>query len=151
MRGYVHADGVEPGRETETHAEVVLEVDSPRWSGVPFVLRTGKALGESRKGVLLHLREAAPESTPTDVEPVSARELWIELDGPGGTVNAPGELSAYEEVLTDLLTGGSRTSVSAEEAVEAWRIFDPVLRSWAAGAVPLDEYAAGSSGPDRRA
>lgn len=146
--GYAHAEGVDPARETETHAEVVLEIDAPRWSGVPFVLRTGKAMGVSRKGVLLHLREAAPETTPAGVDVVSSRELWIELDGPGA-VNAPGELSAYQEVLTDLLTGGSQTSVSAEEAVEAWRIFDPVLRAWEAGAVPIDEYAAGSSGPSR--
>ncbi|MEP7763727.1 glucose-6-phosphate dehydrogenase [Sanguibacter sp. 25GB23B1] len=147
--GYVHADGVEPRRGTETHAEVILQIDSPRWTGVPFVLRTGKAMGASRKGVVLHFREAVAAPTPTGVDVVSPRALWIELDGPGGTVNAPGELSAYQEVLTDLLTGGSRASVSAEEAVEAWRIFDPVLRAWAAGAVPLDEYAAGSSGPDR--
>ncbi len=146
--GYARADGVEPGRETETHAEVILAVDAPRWAGVPFVLRTGKAMGASRKGVVLHFRDAVPEQAPADVEVVSPRQLWIELDGPGGAVNAPGELSAYQEVLTDLLTGGHRTSVSAAEAVEAWRIFDPVLRAWATGAVPMREYAAGSSGPE---
>jgi glucose-6-phosphate 1-dehydrogenase len=147
--GYAHADGVDPGRATETYAEVVLEVDTPRWAGVPFVLRTGKALGAARKGVAVHFREAVPATTPASVDVVPPRELWIELDGPGGAVNAPGELSAYREVLTDLLSGGSRTSISAEEAVEAWRIVDPVLRAWAAGAVPLLEYAAGSSGPER--
>lgn len=146
--GYARAEGVDPARETETHAEVVLEIDALQWSGVPFVLRTGKAMGVSRKGVLLHLREDAPETTPAGVDVVSSRELWIELDGPGA-VNAPGELSAYQEVLRDLLSGGSQTSVSAEEAVEAWRIFEPVLRAWGSGAVPLGEYAAGSSGPDR--
>lgn len=146
--GYAHADGVEPARETETHAEVILEVDGPRWAGVDFVLRTGKAMGAPRKGVAVHFREAVPATTPPGLEVVSSRELWIELDGPGGAVNAPGELSAYREVLTDLLTGGSRTSISAEEAVEAWRIFEPVLRAWATGAVPLQEYAAGSSGPE---
>jgi glucose-6-phosphate 1-dehydrogenase len=146
--GYAHADGVEPQRETETHAEVLLEVDAPRWAGVPFVLRTGKAMGATRKGVAVHFRADMATTTPVDVEVVSPRQLWIELDGPGGAINAPGELSAYEEVLTDLLTGGSRTSVSAEEAVEAWRIFDPVVNAWATGAVPLREYPAGSPGPE---
>jgi glucose-6-phosphate 1-dehydrogenase len=150
VAGYAHADGVQPERGTETFAEVVLEIDAPRWAGVPFVLRTGKAMGGPRKGVAVHFRESVPASTPAGVDVVSARELWIELDGPGAAVNAPGELSAYQEVLADLLAGGSRTSISAQEAVEAWRIFEPVLRAWAAGAVPLQEYAAGSSGPAPR-
>jgi len=136
--GYAQADGVEPGRGVETYAEVVLEIDAPRWAGVPFVLRTGKAMGAARKGVAVHFRPNA-----------ASRPLWIELDGPGGSIEAPGELSAYQEVLADFLTGGSRASISAEEAVEAWRIFEPVLRAWAAGAVPLLDYAAGSSGPER--
>jgi len=145
---YTEADGVEAGRGTETHAEVILEVDSPRWAGVPFVLRTGKAMGASRKGVAVHLRADVPATMPAEVVVASPRQVWIELDGPGSGINAPGELSAYQEVLTDLLTGRSRTSVSAQEAVEAWRIFEPVLDAWTAGAVPLTEYAAGSSGPE---
>ncbi|QTE31159.1 glucose-6-phosphate dehydrogenase [Pengzhenrongella sicca] len=146
--GYALADGVEPGRGTETHAQLILEIDTPRWAGVPFVLRTGKAMGAPHKGVVLHFRDAVPAATPPGVDVVSPRELWIELDGPGGAVHAPGELSAYQEVLADLLTGGSRTSIGALEAVEAWRIFEPVLRGWSVGAVPLAEYAAGSSGPE---
>lgn len=148
VRGYAYADGVDPARETETLAEVILEVDTPRWAGVPFVLRTGKAMKAPRKGVAVHFRRAVPVPTPAEVDAVSSRELWIELDVPDAAVHAPGELSAYEEVLTDVLTASSRTSISAEEAVEAWRIFEPVLRAWSAGAVPLKEYAAGSSGPE---
>jgi glucose-6-phosphate 1-dehydrogenase len=66
---------------------------------------------------------------------------------PGGRGTTPGELTAYCEVLTDVLAGSSRTSVGAEEAEEAWRVVDPVLAGWAAGAVPLLEYPAGSAGP----
>jgi glucose-6-phosphate 1-dehydrogenase len=84
---------------------------------------------------------------------VAADRLWIELDAPeetrqpGVQVAAPGERAAYGQVLTDLLSGGSRLSVSGEEAEQAWRIVDPVLQAWAEDAVPLLEYPAGAAGP----
>jgi glucose-6-phosphate 1-dehydrogenase len=132
---YVAEPGVVPGRGTETFAEVELRVDTPRWAGTRFVLRTGKALGTARKGVAVHPRTAAAP-------------LWIPLEEPGdGVGQAPGELTAYCRVLTDVLTGGSVTSVSAAEAEQAWRVVAPVLGAWAAGTVPLLEYPAGSAGP----
>ena len=151
--GYADEDGVDPARGTETYAELLLELDTPRWSGTRFVLRTGKAMGTARKGVALSFRAAAPACDPQDAERVAADRLWIELDapeespGPGVQVASPGERTAYGEILTDLLSGSSRLSVSAEEAERAWRIVDPVLQAWAQGAVPLLEYPAGSAGP----
>jgi glucose-6-phosphate 1-dehydrogenase len=150
---YGDEDGVDPTRGTETFAEVVLVVDTPRWAGTRFVLRTGKALGASRKGVALHFRTTAPQCDPRDAERAAPDQLWIHLEGapgspqPGAFGNAPGELTAYCRVLTDVLTGGTRTSVSSAETEQAWRLVDPVLAAWAAGAVPLLEYAAGSGGP----
>ena len=151
--GYTDEDGVDPARGTETYAEVLLELDTPRWTGTRFVLRTGKALGTPRKGVALHFRTAAPACDPRDAERVAADRLWIELDAPEETrqpgiqVAAPGERAAYGQVLTDLLSGRSRLSVSGEEAEQAWRIVDPVLQAWAEDAVPLLEYPAGAAGP----
>jgi glucose-6-phosphate 1-dehydrogenase len=97
------------------------------------VLRTGKALGADRKGVAVH---------------GAAGPRWVPLEEPdSGAGRAPGELAAYCRVLTDVLTGGSVTSVSAAEAEQAWRVVDPALSAWAAGTVPLLEYPAGSAGP----
>jgi glucose-6-phosphate 1-dehydrogenase len=45
------------------------------------------------------------------------------------------------------LSGGSTLSVRGDEAEEAWRVVEPVLAAWRDGAVPLEEYAAGSDGP----
>ncbi|WP_129337987.1 glucose-6-phosphate dehydrogenase [Cellulomonas endophytica] len=148
--GYAAVAGVDPARATETWAEVVLEVATPRWAGVPVVLRTGKGMGAPRKGVLVHLRHDVDVALPPAVGAPTPRTLWVELDGPGGAVHAPGELVAYASVLTDVLGGGSRTSVTGAEAVEAWRVFEPVLRAWAARVVPLEEYPAGSGGPPAR-
>lgn len=164
--GFAEERGVDPQRGTETYAEVLLEADSPRWAGTTFVLRNGKALGTERKGIALHFRTAVPDDVPHRLERVSDTELWLQLDGaqrdaPAGVhapavhapgiqapgVHAPGERSAYAAVMTDVLSGGSRTSVSAEEAEEAWRVLEPVLRAWSAGDVPLLEYPAGSAGP----
>lgn len=151
--GYTDEDGVDPGRGTETYAELLLEVDTPRWTGTRFVLRTGKAVGTPRKGVGLHFRTAAPACDPRDGERVAADRLWIQLDAPeesrhpGAQVASPGERTAYGQVLTGLLSGRSRLSVSGEEAEQAWRIIDPVLQAWAQDAVPLLEYPAGSAGP----
>jgi glucose-6-phosphate 1-dehydrogenase len=147
--GYADEDGVNPARGIETYAELVLELDAPRWTGTRFVLRTGKAVGTPRKGIALHFRTAAPACNPRDAERVAADRLWIELDAPeesrhpGVQVTSPGERTAYGRVLTDVLSGGSRLSVSGEEAEEAWRIVDPVLQAWGEGAVPLLEYPAG--------
>lgn len=68
---YVDEDGVDPSRRTETYAEVTLRVQNWRWAGVPFVLRTGKALRQSRQEIALHFRPVAhqpfEEEAPADV------------------------------------------------------------------------------------
>ncbi len=157
---YAREAGVDPGRGTETWAELRLQVDRPRWAGTTFVLRAGKALAVPRKGIRLHLRGDAAGDRPT----------WIELDGApaaadpptgsgtpiggdGETVAAPagtGELAAYGRVLADVLGGGSRLSVSSAEAEATWAIIEPVLAAWADAAAPLEEYPAGSPGPAPR-
>ena len=137
---YAAEDGVDPARGTETHAELVFEIDTPRWAGTRFVLRTGKAIGVSRKVVAVSFRDARRDPLEISLEPSAAGP-------PPEASQAPGELTAYCRVLTDVLTGGNATSVSALEAEEAWRVVDPALAAWAAGTVPLLEYAAGSAGP----
>ena len=160
---YADEPGVEPARETETLAEVMLEVETPRWKGTRFVLRGGKALAERRKGVLIRLR--SPVSRLPDG---AAETLWIGIDGPDdlllqlvGATGAerttaipvvlrapppPADLPPYGNVLADFLGGGSRLAVRGDEAEEAWRIVAPVLEAWGAGLVPLEEYPAGAVG-----
>jgi glucose-6-phosphate 1-dehydrogenase len=127
---YAEESGVDPGRGTETFAEVLLSVDTPRWAGTRVRLRAGKALARGFKGAIVHHRSAQAEH--------------IAVDRTG-----EGELSAYERVLLDVLGGASTLSVRGDEAEEAWRIVTPVLAAWADGVVGLDEYPAGSDGPPR--
>jgi glucose-6-phosphate 1-dehydrogenase len=148
--GYAQEQGVVPDRGTETYAELVFTLDGPRWAGTRVVLRAGKALARDRKGVLLHLREPAPGSGTGDGGPVD--QVWIGLDEPSPVTEpgppVSGELSAYGHVLIDLLGGGSRLSVSADEAEQTWRIVEPVLEAWATGTTALAGYPAGSGGPE---
>jgi len=147
--GYAEEAGVDPARTTETYAEVVLDVDAPRWAGTRFVLRVGKGLAATRKGVLLHLRGSGAGANGSATGG-AGEQRWIDLDAPTtdeGLAPVQGELAAYEQVLRDVLGGGARLSVSAEEAEQSWRVVEPVLRSWAAGVPPLLEHPAGAPGP----
>lgn len=156
--------GVDADRGTETLAELVVEVDTPRWHGARFVLRGGKALAERRKGILVRFRPSAGAALLGG----GPGTLWIGIDGPDDIVlelvgmssdaasasqrvvlsSAPpsAALPAYGNVLADLLAGGSRFAVRGDEAEEAWRIVMPVIEAWDAGAVPLEEYPAGAVG-----
>jgi glucose-6-phosphate 1-dehydrogenase len=59
-----------------------------------------------------------------------------------------GALKAYGEVLSGILDADATLAVRGDAAEESWRIVDPVLAAWRAGAVPLEEYPAGSLGPE---
>ncbi|MEU9657272.1 glucose-6-phosphate dehydrogenase [Streptomyces chartreusis] len=163
---YADEEGVDPERRTETFAEVELELDSWRWSGTTFRLRTGKALAVDRKEVAVHFRavphlpfghggEALPNSLIFGLEPEG---LTLDITGIGSKTHTfvpleltagmdPPELPAYGRLLLDVLNGDPALSIRGDEAEEAWRVFEPVLSAWSRGVVPLGEYAAGSDGP----
>ncbi len=167
---YVEEEGVNRQRETETFAEIVLELDNSRWSGTRFVLRTGKALSHRRKEAVLRFRPVPRLPFGHDSSTrLTANELRIGIDGPYGfalhlngietgppsrfapmildaELPAP-ELPAYSRVLMDVLTGNSALSIRGDEAEQSWRIVTPVLQAWADGRVPMQEYSAGSDGP----
>jgi glucose-6-phosphate 1-dehydrogenase len=161
---YVDEDGVTPERGTETFAEVVLELESWRWSGTTFRLRTGKAMGADRMEVVVNFRPAPTlpfaESVPNRLRfGLLPEGLNFELTGTGPsgelslvplTLSAemePPELPAYGRILLDVLEGNSALSIRADEAEHAWQILTPVLEGWSRDLAPLEEYDAGSSGP----
>jgi glucose-6-phosphate 1-dehydrogenase len=166
---YVEEDGVTPEHGTETFAEVALELDSWRWSGTSFRLRTGKAMAGDRKEVVVRFRPVPhlPFEQPQGSVPNRLRfgldpeGLALELTGTGPTValslvpltlNAemePPELPAYGRILLDVLRANSALSIRADEAEEAWRVVTPVVEGWSRNLAPLNEYDAGSTGPPR--
>jgi glucose-6-phosphate 1-dehydrogenase len=163
---YVEEDGVTPEHGTETFAEVVLELDCWRWSETRFRLRTGKAMGQDRKEVVVHFRPVPhlPFEPPSGSVPNRLRYglepegLTLELMGTGPgleqslvplTLHAemePPELPAYGRILLDVLRGNSALSIRADEAEESWRVVAPILEGWSRDLRPLEEYDAGSDG-----
>ncbi len=162
---YVDEEGVDPARNTETFAQLLLWVDTPRWQGVPFVIRSGKALSRMRKEVVLHLRRGlgygearAPTRLRVGID--GPTDLELTLLGSGGGLHAPptsltfaaspppSSLPAYASMLDDLLRDRSILAVLPEEAAAAWEVLTPVLEGWARNEVPLETYPAGSAGPD---
>jgi glucose-6-phosphate 1-dehydrogenase len=164
---YVDEEGVTPEHGTETFAEVVLELDSWRWTGTRFRLRTGKALGKDRNEIAVRFRavphhpfdrlqEPFPNLLRFGLEP---QNLSLELTGtgPGATLSLvplvmsaelqPPELPAYARILLEVLAGNATLSIRGDEAEQAWRIVTPVLEGWARDLAPLEEYDAGSDGP----
>lgn len=164
---YRDEEGVDPGRETETLAEVDLEILNRRWSGVPIRLRSGKALDVDARRVVVTLRPVAfaPHGMggypPANVLTINLNPDTISVEivtnqGGGrfrlGTASleaAVGQtsLAPYAEVLAAILDGNHLIAVRGDLAEECWRICEPVLDTWRAGAVPLEEYPAGSGGP----
>jgi len=166
LPAYTEEQGVDPSNNTETLAEVTLAIDTWRWAGVPFVLRSGKALGEARQEILVTFRDVphlptglAGVSGPSQLR-ISLKPATLDLDvvinGEGDpfaldrvmlhTDLGAGELSAYGEVIDGLLEGDPTLSVRGDVAEECWRIVAPVLTAWRKNAVPLETYPAGSGG-----
>lgn len=170
LPSYVDEEGIDPARKTETLAEVVFAVDTWRWAGVPFRVRSGKALGTPRKELVVTFRQPpwVPAGLTGPDRPDRLRlglgfgsdQLYLDLNinGPGDpsvidqvTLQADfgaGELPEYGEVLKGVLDADPTLSVRSDMAVDCWRIIAPVIKAWHNDEVPLQEYTAGSTGPN---
>jgi len=166
FRGYLDEPGVAPDSRTETFAALELAIDSWRWQGVPFYIRTGKRLPTLRTGVIVELRRppsiAGVPLDPNHVRFQLAPDLQIAL---GASVREPGrarghvlELLAthvhegadrdpYAELLGDAMRGETFRFARQDYVEEAWRIVEPALRQ----TDPPTVYKAGSWGPSEAA
>ena len=171
ITGYRELAGVDPGSATPTYAAVRLEIDNWRWSGVPFVLRTGKAMADRLTEIAVVFRrppicffhsdergcEARPDVLSLRLQPDEGFGLEIEVKRPDGgetglhTVplqfryaEAFGAIpDAYETLLRDVVEGDQTRFVRADWVAESWRLFSPIVEA----DLPVAEYPAGSWGP----
>jgi glucose-6-phosphate 1-dehydrogenase len=168
LPAYVDEEGVDPARNTETFAEMELELNNWRWPGTIFRLRTGKALGRDRKEVAAYFRPVPhlPFLRDLEVQPnvlrfgLEPENVALELTGTGSHAHtlspltlaaqlAPAKLPAYGRLLRDVLYRNPALSIRGDEAEESWRVVEPVIDAWSKDLVPLLGYPAGSDGPAR--
>ena len=166
LPSYADEEGVDASRETESLAELTCEIDTPRWRGVPFTLRSGKAIAADRTTITVHLRPVeriegltgTPKADRIVMDLMTGDvSLAVTMNGSGDaftleqsvltTEKRPGDLLPYGQVLKGILDGDPLLSVRGDVAEESWRIVEPVIKAWRDGRVPLEEYPAGSAGP----
>ncbi len=166
---------VAPDSETETFVALKLAIDSWRWAGVPFYLRTGKAMPSrvteiavqfKRAPLALFARAGVPQIDANvlaiRVQPDEGILLRFGAKVPGQglqirTVNmdfrygasfAVDSPDAYETLLLDAMVGDASLFTRDDEVERAWEILDPILDAWAAGeGGRLHFYGAGTWGP----
>ena len=164
FRGFTSEAGVAPASKTETFAAMRLDINSPRWQGVPFYIRAGKNLPVTCTEILVRFRRppnvysdlaTAPNHLRFRISPsvqvamgmlvmVDDEKMTAGLKELAGTpAPVSGEKDAYERVLTDALEGDATLFARQDYVEEAWRIVDPYLKSDS----PVYGYAPKTWGP----
>jgi glucose-6-phosphate 1-dehydrogenase len=166
---------VSPESATETYVALKLFIDNWRWAGVPFFLRTGKALSNRKSEVAIKFRQAPIalfRGTPVDhlaqnflvlrIQPDEGITLQFNAKVPGPAVKIDGvgmtfkykdyfdsaPSTGYETLIRDCMLGDAILFQRADGVEASWRAVEPFMRAWAkAGNEGLAFYPAGSAGP----
>jgi glucose-6-phosphate 1-dehydrogenase len=167
--GYREEPGVAANSRTETYAAIKLEIDSWRWQGVPFFIRTGKRLKKRVTEIVVKFRRPpvwmfTPLGSPDvhrntlrlTIQPDEGFALYFHIKAPGKPLKLERlpldffykerfqELpEAYQTLLLDVIDGDQTLFVHADEVEAAWRLFTPILDNTLA----VSFYASGTWGP----
>jgi len=172
--GLLEEDGFSHTSTTETFAAITLDVDTRRWAGVPFYLRTGKRLGRRVTEIALMFKRAPHlpfDATMTEelgqnalvirVQPDEGITLRFGSKVPGSTMEvrdvnmdfsygsafAEDSPEAYERLILDVLLGEPSLFPVNAEVELSWEILDPALDYWASHGKP-EPYPSGTWGPE---
>jgi glucose-6-phosphate 1-dehydrogenase len=176
IEDYRKTEDVKPGSTTETYAALKLTIDNWRWAGVPFYLRTGKALGIKRTEIAIKFKQAPFamfRDTPVDrlsqnfliisTEPTEGIALQFNTKVPGPTINIDGvemkfrykdyfkaePSTGYETLIYDCMIGDNILFQRADSVEAGWQAVQPFLDAWKkAGGKGLKVYEPGSEGPE---
>jgi glucose-6-phosphate 1-dehydrogenase len=162
--GYRDEPGVAPDSQVETFAALCLHIDTWRWAGVPFYIRTGKCLPITTTEVIVDLK-CPPVAIFDEINPAESNYFRFRLSpevviSAGARVKRPGEemvgdavelvarqtlaeKSPYERLLRDAIRGDASLFTRDDVVEAAWRVIDPILHS----SDPVEEYVPGTWGP----
>lgn len=166
---------VSPQSTTETYVAMQLMVNNWRWAGVPFYLRTGKALGARKTEIAIKFRSAplalfrdtpveklAPNFLVLRIQPDEGAALHFNAKIPGPHVRSEpvrmnfkyedyfdvAPSTGYETLIYDCMIGDQMLFQRAVDIEAGWGVVEPILRAWGAGkGGPLHTYRAGGNGP----
>jgi glucose-6-phosphate 1-dehydrogenase len=176
IEDYRRTEDVKPGSTTETYAALKLTIDNWRWAGVPFYLRTGKALGVKRTEIAIKFKQAPFamfRDTPVDrlsqnfliiaTEPTEGIALQFNTKVPGPAIEIDGvemkflykdyfkaePSTGYETLIYDCMIGDNILFQRADSVEAGWQAVQPFLDAWKkAGGKGLKVYEPGSEGPE---
>jgi glucose-6-phosphate 1-dehydrogenase len=170
---YLSEAEVAADSRTETYAAVKVEVETWRWAGVPFYLRTGKGLSARDTEIVVQFKpvpfalfrgtgvdQLPPNTLVIQVQPNEAVSVNFLAKKPGPAMDVSavsmdfryadhftlGHRTGYETLLYDALTGDQTLFQRADMIESGWAAMQPVLDAWGQGGMPQD-YEAGSAGP----
>ena len=173
VNSYLEEDGVAVNSTTETYSAHKFYIDNWRWRDVPFYLRTGKRLVESKSAISIrfknppqHLfRNTVVEKLNPDwillgIQPEESLKIEMQVKQPGMTMQPrtisldasftqahENKLDAYESLLLDVIEGDQSLFLRFDEVEWAWRVVDPIIRVWAMDTDYIHTYPAGTWGP----
>ena len=174
--GYLDEPDVPKGSRTPTYAAMRLFVETWRWHGVPFYLRSGKSMAGKVSEVVVQFRRppsviagpdaeipGSPNLLAMCLQPDEGAHLRFEVKVPGQGLTMRSEdmrfqyewafgqqaiPDAYERLLQDAINGDPALFIRSDHIEEAWRVVDPLLEAWARpNAPPPERYAPGTWGP----
>lgn len=172
--GYLQEEGVPENSQTETFAALRLLIDNWRWKGVPFYLRSGKAMSCRTTQIVIQFKEpphlmfggnktVMPEANRLviQIQPAEGLQLYFQSKVPDQEMrmrqthldfkfDAGGEElpDSYQRLLQDALNGDASLFARSDEVEQAWQIIDPIIAAWRSPAAPvLGTYEAGMWGP----
>jgi glucose-6-phosphate 1-dehydrogenase len=175
VKGLTEEEGFDPNSRTETFAAITCEVDTRRWAGVPYYLRTGKRLGRRVTEIAVIFKRAPHlpfDATMTEelgqnafvirVQPDEGVTMRFGSKVPGsqmevrdvsmdfgyGSAFTEASPEAYERLILDVLLGEPSLFPVNAEVERSWEILDPVIEHWARQEKGPDPYPAGSWGPE---
>ncbi|MCB9686546.1 MAG: glucose-6-phosphate dehydrogenase [Alphaproteobacteria bacterium] len=177
-QAYRQEIGVAPRSRTETYVAARVLVDNWRWSGVPFLLRTGKALHRASTEVLLRFRtppvdllngpvspdvcRLRPNTLRILIQPEEGVRLSFLVKEPGagmrmrsselgfdyGDLGSDRTPPAYQRLLLDAIEGNATLFIHKDEVEGSWAFADAIRAGWEEADPPVHRYPAGSHGPE---
>lgn len=173
VNGYLEEQGVVPNSTTETYAALKLYIDNWRWRGVPFYLRTGKRMAETKSAICIRFKhpphqlfhstqieQLKPNWLVLGLQPHECIRLELQVKEDGLEMKTEGisldatyrskttkKRDAYADLLLDVMEGDHSLFLRYDEVEWAWRVVDPILKVWSMEREFINTYAAGTWGP----